>query len=275
MSKLVLHSATEQRLENLISNLPQSLLISGPSGIGLSAIATHLADRLGIVAQFILPERDEKVDLERGTITVDTIRRLYDITKTVASEPRLIIIDYAERMGVQAQNAFLKLLEEPGVNTHFILLTHSTTKLLPTILSRMQALEVRKITTQQSEKLLDDLGVKDARKRAQLIFIGDGLPASISTLASNEDLFNDRVTVVRDARQYLQGTTYERLSIAASYKEDRQKSLLLLDDAMKLLQQNIQDGKSELIPKVEQLLRAYDRITANGNIRLQLGAAMV
>lgn len=256
-------------------DLPQALLVAGPAGVGVSAIHTHLADELGIVAQVILPEKDEKVDIEKGVISVDSVRRIYDMTKTIETGKRLIVIDFAERMGVQAQNAFLKLLEEPGKNTHFILLTHEPSKLLSTIHSRVQQFDVRMITESQSEELLDELGVKDTQKRSQLLFMASGLPAELSRLSSDERYFEARAQIVRDARTFLQGSEYDRLKLAAAYKDDRNKALLLIDDTLKMLQRNIEQGKVELIPKVERLLEAYQRLEANGNVRLQLAAAMV
>lgn len=275
MSKVYLHPTNQGRIDSLIQDLPQSLLIYGPVGVGLTGITTHLLQQIGIVAQTVLPEKDERVDLEKGVISVDSIRRLYDMTKTIETNKRVIIIDYAERMGSQAQNAFLKLLEEPGLNTHFILLTHDTSSLLPTIKSRVQHFEALKLTAEQSETLLDELGVTDATKRTQLLFMAGGLPAELTRLAADERYFEERTQIVRDARNYLQGSNYDRLKLAQAYKDDRLSALLLIKDALAMLQNNIRDGRTELLPKVEQLLAAYERIEANGNVRLHLGAAMV
>jgi hypothetical protein len=273
--KILFHPSVEKRLGQLVVDLPQAMLISGPYGIGLSAIHTHLSDQLGIVAQVVLPERDEKVDIEKGVISVDSIRRIYDMTKTIEAGKRIIVIDYAERMGAQAQNAFLKLLEEPGRNTHFILLTHEASRLLPTIHSRTQHFELRPITDTQSKALLDELHLVDDTKRTQILFMANGLPAELARLAADVDYFESRVQVVRDARTFLQGSAYDHLKLAQSYKDDRSKALLLVDDALKLLKSNVEQGKIELLPKIDALLNAYERLSANGNIRLQLGAVMV
>jgi DNA polymerase III delta prime subunit len=269
------HPSTEATLQHLLTDLPQSLLISGPHGIGLSAIHTHLSSQLGIVAQVVLPEKDEKIDLDKGVISVDSIRRIYDLTKTIETNKRIIVIDYAERMGSQAQNAFLKLLEEPGQNTHFILLTHERSKLLPTILSRTQDVELRTITTQQTEALLDELNVTHKQKRAQLLFMAEGLPAEITRLVEDVTYFEQRAQIVRDARTFLQGSEYDRIKLSFSYKDDRQRALLLLSDALNLLKNNVDQGKTELLPKIDMILKAYERVSANGNVRLQLAAAMV
>jgi len=276
MPSVYIHPTTTLQLDSLAADLPQSLLFNGPAGVGLSAAVEYIAIKLKVNIVTVLPEKDDKVDLEKGVITVDVIRRLYGTTKTIETGTRLIVIDYVERMGIQSQNAFLKLLEEPGVNTHFILLTHNIAKLLPTIQSRVQTVEVKPITAEQSEHLLDELHVTDAQTRAQLLFIASGLPATLSTLAGDSGLFEKRAQIVRDARTYLQGTVYDRLKIALAYKDDRQKALLLLVDAMKQLQGSVAKGQGgELVKKIGTLLEVHERIEANGNIRLQLASVVL
>lgn len=276
MPSVYIHPHTQQQLDLITRDLPQSIVFTGPDGIGLLSIVSYVAKRAGTKPIYVLPEKDEKVDIEKGVITVDVIRRLYVMTKTIETKKRLIVIDYAERMGARAQNAFLKLLEEPGVNTHFILLTHTVTRLLPTIRSRVQMTEVNPITLAQSEQLLDELQVTNAQKRAQLLFIAVGLPAKLTVLANDEKLFDQRAQIIRDARTYLQGTMYDRLKLCLQYKDDRAGALILLLDAMKLLQGSLKTGKNpEQVKKISLLLKAHERIEANGNVRLQLASVML
>ncbi|MDB5162361.1 MAG: hypothetical protein JWM52_869 [Candidatus Saccharibacteria bacterium] len=276
MPNVYIQPHTQQRLDILIRDLPQSMVFTGPEGVGLSAAVSYVADRVQTKPIYVLPEKDEKVDIEKGVITVDVIRRLYAMTKTIETGTRLIVIDYAQRMGTQAQNAFLKLLEEPGVNTHFILLTHTVSKLLPTIRSRVQVTEVNPITLAQSEQLLDELMVSDKTKRSQLLFIAAGLPAQLTALSRDDKLFEARAQIVRDARTYIQGNMYDRLKLALAYKDNREGSLTLLLDAMKLLQDSLKTGNNPAQVKIiTLLLKAHERIEANGNVRLQLASAMV
>lgn len=276
MPSVFIYPTTTTQLDLLAADLPQSLLFAGPKGVGLSSAVTYLASKLEVRPIFVLPEKDEKVDLEKGVITVDVIRRLYGMTKTIETGTRLIVIDYAERMGIQSQNAFLKLLEEPGVNTHFVLLTHTVSKLLPTIRSRVQLVEIRPITAAQSQDLLDEHHVTDPQKRAQLLFIAAGLPAHLVTLAEDQSAFDKRAQIIRDARSYLQGSIYDRLKIAQSYKDDRTQALTLLLDAMKLLQSAVRSGQgTDHVRKIDALLKTYERIEANGNVRLQLASVML
>lgn len=273
VTKPVFNPATQYQLEQYSLHLPGSLLITGAEGIGLTSAAEKLALGSKAVVYTVLPEKEEKVEVEKGTITIDSIRRLYSLTKTIEPKGRIIIIDYAERMAKPAQNAFLKLLEEPGEGTHFILLTHQPSSLLPTILSRVQRLDMRLITKQQSEELLDALKVRDERRKAQLLFIAGGLPAELTRLSSDANYFEHRSGIIKDAREYVVGNSYSRLMIAKKYKDSRPQALILLADAMRLLQNTlVNGGDSASIATITQLEKIYGRIQGNGNIRLQLAS---
>ena len=275
MIDIILHQGDQRQFDALVNDLPQAVLLTGPTGFGLNTVAFAISEAMNTIPVVLDPEKDELVDVEKGSISIEMIRRLYDWTKTTELKHRVIIINYAEKMGIPAQNAFLKLLEEPSVNTHFILVANEPSKLLPTIHSRAQRFELRSITAEQSEKVLDDHKVGNAQKRAQLLFMASGLPGELEQLIIDDDYFQVRADIVRSAREYLQGSTYGRMKIAQQYKDDRSKALLLLSDVLKLLQRNIESGKTELIPKINEVLKAYDRIEANGNIRLQLASVMV
>lgn len=276
MTKPILHPASDLTLSLMMKSLPQSLLVTGPVGVGLGAIASYIAHEIGDVSFTVLPEKDEKVDIEKGVISIESIRRLYTQTRSVQTGKLVIIIDYAERMGHPAQNAFLKLLEEPGQGIYFILATHTPSKLLSTITSRAQAFEVRPITHKQSEDFLDELGVKTTQKRSQLLFMADGLPAELARLMRDETYFESRAAIVRDARDLLQASTYKKLVIAQSYKDNREDALTLLADASNILRRSISEKPSDaLIKQIDGLLYAYKQIQANGNIRLCLARLVV
>lgn len=268
---LVLHPTSDALLAKVTARLPHALLLSADEGVGLGSIARDVAHAHTAHALVVLPEKDDKVDLEKGSITVDSIRRLYSQARTKQVGERIIIIDYAERMSHQAQNAFLKLLEEPAEGTSFILASHEPNRLLPTIRSRVQSVELRRITTEQSNAFLDSLGIDDATRRSQLLFMANGLPAELTRLHQNEDYFTQRVAIMRDSRTFLQGSSYDKLLVAHAYREDRPKVLLMIKDCVKIIEHSLKSQpQAKLIRQMERLMGVYDSIEANGNIRLQL-----
>lgn len=267
----VLNPQTELLLQSLLDDLPQSLLLSGEVGVGLGTIARFIATSLQVVPTVILPEKNDKIDLEKGSIPVETIRDLYEQTRTKRTGKHIVIIDYAERMSKQAQNAFLKLLEEPNDSTYFILATHAPEQLLPTVRSRMRTVEIRPISQTQSEKLLDTLKVSDATPRSQILFMAAGLPAEIKRLVDDNDHFAARVAIMRDARNLLQDDAYSKLLVAQLYKDRRDDALQLLQDAAKIIRRTMSAKPNlQLRQQIDRLLATYDHIAANGNIRLCL-----
>jgi DNA polymerase III gamma/tau subunit len=276
MIKPLLNPVTDKRLSLFMHDLPQSVLLTGAVGVGLGTIASYIADSVGTVSLTVLPEKEEKIDLEKGSISIDSIRALYTQTRSIQTGKLVIIIDYAERMAIPAQNAFLKLLEEPGEGVYFILATHTPSKLLATITSRTQLFELQPITASQSSKFLDKLGVKTSQKRTQLLYMAEGLPAELKRLVDNQAYFDSRATVVRDARDLLQGTVYQKLVIVQRYKGSREDALLLLTNASNILRRSISEKpQSHSISQIDSLLYAYQQIQANGNIRLCLARLVV
>jgi len=276
INKPIINPDFEQILSSVMTKLPQSLLISGEPGVGLTTIAKHIAGIYGIVPTIIYPEKDEIIDIEKGFIGIDIIRRLYNETKTINVDKRIIIIDYAERMTIQSQNAFLKLLEEPNNNLYFILLSHSTAKLLPTIISRVENLNVKPITSEQSEYLLESMNIIDKTKRTQLLFMATGLPAELTRLTNDNNYFDKRVAMMQDARTILQANLYQKLLLAHQYKDNRALALLLLLDAMKILNNSIiKNPQFDTINYIDRVLNTYQRIEANGNIRLCLAQMVI
>lgn len=272
----IIHPETKRLFDAVTAKAPHALLLTGPEGIGLSTIAGEYAAALPGQAITVLPEKDEKIDVEKGIITVASIRRLYDLTRTIEPNGRVVIIDYVERMAAPAQNAFLKLLEEPSEGTHFILLTHQPELLLPTITSRAQRIDIRPATSKQSEDLLTKLGVTDTVRRSQLLFVAYGLPAELTRLATDEAYFNARADIIRDAREFAQGRPYQRLILAKKYKDDRKAALLLLEDAMKMLRSALyRDGDTHYLRLLNHYEKLHKRLSEQGNVRLQLSAAVV
>ena len=274
--KPVIHPQSKQLLDAVFEGGSHAVLLTGPTGIGLATIAKHYAALSSAQRSTVLPTKNEAIDLEKGTITVDSIRRLYDITRTIEPAGRIIIIDYAEHMAPAAQNAFLKLLEEPTEGTRFILLTHQPEWILPTVASRVQRIDIRPTTTTQSNALLDELEVNDAVKRTQLLFIAEGLPAELTRLVTDKERFETRASLVKDARGLITGTAYERLLLAKKYKDSRIAALTLIEDSLKMLRRTIaSNGDAVSLRMLTRLEVIHKRLSEQGNVRLQLSATVM
>lgn len=90
------------------------------------------------------------------SIKVDQIRYLKsEFNKSgVESDRKVFIIQDAQKMSIGAANSLLKFLEEPSGNITAFLLTSEPQKLLPTIISRCQEVEMQQLTSGQLEQEL-------------------------------------------------------------------------------------------------------------------------
>jgi DNA polymerase-3 subunit delta' len=105
---------------------------------------------------------DEKDKSKLKTvITVDEARRLKNFLTMSAADgtPRVVIIDAADEMNIQAANAILKLLEEPPNNTTILLICHQPSRLLPTIRSRCRTLSFSRLSADDMTQALAQVNV--------------------------------------------------------------------------------------------------------------------
>ncbi len=267
---LAMNATFQKTFEALRQNPPQSLLLSGASGVGLLSIARQLAG--GIPMDEIHPkDSKDNIDDQNGTVNVETIRELYGKTRAKYTKKQVIIIDNADRMSSGAQSAFLKLLEEPNSQIYFILTSHSPQKLLSTIRSRTQHSIVPALNSEQSAVFIDSLKVSDPKKQAQLLYIAGGLPAELTRLANDDTYFVERAEVVSDARDLLQADTYKKLLVVQKYRSSREDTLQLLESAMQMLRRSVSaKPQQQAIVQLERMLDIQQRIASNHNISLQL-----
>lgn len=271
---MYLHERSQKNIDALIASYPHATLLFGPEGVGLNETASYITDALKATVITFSPEKDGKVDYEKGSITVDAVRSMRRSAMLDSNKLQFIVIDSADKMTRSAQNALLKLLEEPREGMHLLLTTSQPSLLLPTIHSRVVSAEIRRITKAQTEALLDELNVDNPTKRAQLLFIAEGLPSEIKKLATDESYLEERSSYIRNAREFLQADTYKKFTVIEKYKENRASALLFLNDTAKLLAQNISRNDS-LAKELSKVLDVIDRIEANGNVRLWLATLVV
>ncbi len=264
---LIVHPKIAPVLATMKETLPQALLLDGAAGVGLLTISLSLVGDREV--RIIRPELISKSSTI-PQISTEVIRDLYTQVRTSSIKGQAIIIDDAEAMTLGAQNAFLKLLEEPNSSTHFILTSHIAGGLLPTIRSRVQHLMIPRANTEDCTQLLKAF---DAQKVQQMQFIAGGLPAELVRLAADERYFEAAAAGIRIAKQLVQARSYEALTlILKEISLQRRDALGLIDQIIRLL--TIAPTPSAVM-RTEMLLAARTNIEKGANVKLQLAAAML
>lgn len=122
----------------------------------------------------------------RTEISVEDVRDVGQFLRHTAAMGgwRTVIVDSADAMNVNAQNALLKILEEPPPQTLILLVCHAPSRLLPTVRSRCRTLHLRPLREEQVAAVIaeqaPDVGVDE---RAVLARLADGAPGWALDLA--------------------------------------------------------------------------------------------
>ena len=155
-------SSITKTLENAIkqNQLPQALLFCGPRGVGKTTCARILAKNINKSEEKSSDFSFNIFELDAASNNgVDDIRNLIDQVRIPpqTGKHKVYIIDEVHMLSGQAFNAFLKTLEEPPSYAIFILATTEKHKVIPTILSRCQIYDFKKISTDDIKVYLEKI----------------------------------------------------------------------------------------------------------------------
>lgn len=217
--------------------LPQSLLLTGPGAVGKHTLARMIGAALECespgpgacgacgpcrkAARMIHPDlREITFGLtDSGTLrkelVVDQVRD--DVLEPMSLPPYegkklVFIIDPADALNVNAQNALLKSLEEPPSYVQFLLVTSNPAGLLPTIRSRCQDMALQPVPGDEMEKALLTRGVPDDERELALAMAG-GCPGLLEAY-KNEALLAFRSEIVALAEKGLDASAFPDLNPA-------------------------------------------------------------
>jgi DNA polymerase-3 subunit delta' len=200
--------------------LPPSLLLAGPAGVGKRRTAVALGEALNCLQP--VTSRDLEIDAcgecascrrigrgvhpdvlilepgDTGSIKIEQVRDVIDRAgyRPFEGRRRVVIIDEADAMVAQAQNALLKTLEEPPSASVFVLISSMPDALLPTVLSRCPRLRFGLLTPGEvAEVLIRDHEYAESDARAAAADADGSVGRALA--AESADLTDARETACR------------------------------------------------------------------------------
>ena len=273
------------------SRFPHALIFEGAQGSGKQTAARYAASMLlcrengnspcGECAScrkslenhpdfaVLLPENKSK------TISVDKVReiRLSAYVAPHESQRKVFFIPDAQRLRTEAQNALLKLIEEPPEAAYFIMTTPSRSNLLETVISRSAVIPMRELTAE--ERLSAAAHQLPDRDKAELKQAAFGCRTVGETLQSVSDpaaaaLAADTAKLLSDITD---GNRYGALTLLYRYEKDRESYLRLLQSLrMTVISELCCADSSSFALRTNKIIDIIDKIvfSAAQNVSLSL-----
>ena len=247
--------------------MPQSIIFSGPKGIGKSKLALTFSEQLmqdkkSITSHDLLSnfdassnskkvyickrEFDEATNKYKSAISIDQIRKMKEFFSLSQTEYnwRIAIIDAADEMNESSSNAILKLLEEPPNKSIIILISHNYYSLKSTIISRCQKITLKPLSENEMGEFLSK-EVNNQEEINLITSLSEGIP-SLALNLTNEETLN----------------TYKRLIDLVSNTENSPQSQIFdLIESQKFGNQN--EVSLDLIDLILILIRRVIRSLLN------------
>jgi DNA polymerase-3 subunit delta' len=262
-SRLFGNETTKARLIKSIksSALPHAFLISGKAGSGKKTLAYEIAMALncerrdgalpchacntckriadGNYTDIYTLRRDKS----KATLGVDEVRAFKSsvMLSPVESDFKIYLIENAERLTVQAQNALLTFLEEPPRNTYIFLLTESLDNILTTVKSRAQAIAMQVFGKDELAKYVCWISERAAALKSRdpdaffgiIMSSGGAIGNAISLLNGGSDAFEGLTEIAKICEAVCKNESYYELYTALSrLPSDRRSFISALESLM-------------------------------------------
>ncbi|WP_456433831.1 DNA polymerase III subunit delta' [Thermosulfuriphilus sp.] len=282
-SKIIGHQRPLAHLQRALKQgqIAQAYLFYGPAGVGKATCAQALAQILlckegsgcgqcpSCLKMIHQTHPDFILIRPQGVqIRIADIRNLQEQLSfaPLEGQRRLVLIDEAQRLGREAANALLKILEEPPQGTHFVMVAPKIEDLLPTIVSRCQRLYFGPLCLQEAEEVLINQGLppEDAHLGAKVSL---GSPGAAMSLGP-EGLKKVRETFSQ-IKALWGASPVEAFRLASRIDGSREEMISILKSWALLLREELLEAEDKRLPEMITLIEeAIWGLEHQGNPRL-------
>ena len=211
---------------NMISH---AYMFEGPSGVGKNTMARDLATTLLEMENLFNSPDYIEITPDGNSIKIAQIRKLQsDILVKPYKSYKIYVIDEAQKMTVEAQNALLKTLEEPPKYAIIILITNNKESLLDTIKSRCEIIKFTPIPLVEVADYLTQTGV-DKNRASLLANFSRGSMQKAIELSESEDFHIMRDEVQKYVETFLTGSMLDIMDIQSSIEKYKDNITNVLD----------------------------------------------
>lgn len=286
MAEILIHPATVRMLAAYKAKPTHGLLLTGSIGLGKTHIASGLADQLlNVDSQPANKAYCLVVSPVKKVITIGQIRELTKFFRLAVPGKRIIkrvaVIQDADAMGTEAQNALLKLLEEPPADSVLLLTSSHALGLLPTVRSRLQTIHVLSPTPESIQVYFESLGYSRITVSQARLQAGENV-AAIHALLQKGGEPGQVDGSVQLVKLILGSTTYNRLLHVNELAKQKDDAILFVDMLAHVAAVSIETAaarESLSLKRWYGILRAADTaqraLSLNGNPKLILTDLML
>ena len=283
MKDLAIHKLTKTSLDNFLAQPSHAVMLTGAQGSGKFSLATYLVEQtLGIKEGTFVDFAYGKIlrPNDGKAIGIDAIRELdHFLSLKVPSQKifdRAVIIEDSHFLTLEAQNALLKMLEEPPQGTLFILTASYSQSLLPTIRSRTQIIDITRPELQHLKDFFkaqghDETAIKTA------VAISGGLPGLMHAILSQED--HPLIAATERTRLLLSQPAYDRLLSVDELSKQKQLARDITFILKQMAHISLLTAKGSSAKKWQVILNASyeagENLSKNGQAKLALTKLML
>lgn len=283
VSGILLNPSAEAQLESYLEEPAHALLLSNPKGSGKAYVATTLAETLLTVDHLENHAYFRRLQPDNGTISIAQIRELIGFFRLKVPGTnkirRAAIIEDAETMGTDAQNALLKVLEEPPADSVLILTSSRPQALLPTIRSRLQHIQLSVPSSEALTTFFQEQGYDQSAIRLALLRSGTDIAEAKRILDEGSAQAD---TTIDLAKKALTGNSYDRLIMVDSLSKRKETAAEFVDVLATITVASMQAAAAKgaaSIDKWQIILQAVDvaqeSLARSGNAKLVLTELML